>query len=75
MIKDVPEYGVFHGVIVLLLLRQLENLLCKPGDVIAILLHGAGLAAVEVQVEKATGFTGLEKAIFQFFVSFLKFSQ
>lgn len=55
LVGDLPEDGVFHvggRVFILLLLRELEDLLSQPGDIIAVRLHGAGFAAVQVEVEE-----------------------
>lgn len=69
-----PEDGIFHGIVLLLLLRQLEDLLRQPGDVVAVMLHRTCRTAVQIKVEEAPSLACFKQAFFKVFVPLLQLS-
>lgn len=75
MLADMPKEGILHGVLLLLLLWQLEDALSQPGNVVTVLLHATRRTSFEVEVEEASLFASLEEAVLEGFVAFLKLDE
>lgn len=75
MLGDMPKEGILHGILLLLFLRQLEDALGQPGDVVTVLLHATRRAPFEVEVEEASLLASLEEAALEGLVAFLKLGE